>query len=91
MSRLGTWNLGIFADETGTNLREQGIAWKAVSTFDVIIEICLIVLSVVLVWGIQMRRKEKAKVIFAFATRISYVASPFWPSTELTALYLLAG
>ncbi|KAE8402103.1 hypothetical protein BDV37DRAFT_285074 [Aspergillus pseudonomiae] len=50
-----------------------GIAWKAVSTFDVIIEICLIVLSVVLVWGIQMRRKEKATVIFAFATRISII------------------
>ncbi|KAE8382354.1 hypothetical protein BDV26DRAFT_278141 [Aspergillus bertholletiae] len=49
------------------------VAWKVVTAFDVTIEAVLILLSVVLVWGIQMRLNEKATVIFAFATRISVI------------------
>ncbi|KAF5859009.1 hypothetical protein ETB97_003500 [Aspergillus alliaceus] len=49
------------------------IAWKAVTAFDIIIEAFLITLSVALVWSIQMRRKDKATVIFAFGTRASII------------------
>jgi hypothetical protein len=43
-------------------------------TFKKITEVVLIILSVVLDWIIQMRRKEKVTGIFAFATQIFKVA-----------------
>ncbi|KAJ5109251.1 hypothetical protein N7456_005926 [Penicillium angulare] len=46
-----------------------GTAWKAITAFDVIIEVLTFVVSIILVWGVQMRWKEKGMVIFAFGTR----------------------
>jgi hypothetical protein len=40
----------------------------------VITDVLTFGLSIFLVWGIQMRWKEKATVIFAFGTRTPYVA-----------------
>ncbi|KAJ5810035.1 uncharacterized protein N7503_002253 [Penicillium pulvis] len=45
------------------------LAWKTITAFDVITEVLSFGLSIFLVWGIQMRWKEKATVIFAFGTR----------------------
>ncbi|KAJ5198662.1 uncharacterized protein N7498_007779 [Penicillium cinerascens] len=46
-----------------------GTAWKAITAFDIITEIFTFGMSILLVWGIQMQRKEKGAVIFAFGTR----------------------
>lgn len=53
---------------------KQGIAWKSITAFDVITDTITFGLSIFLVWGIQMRWKEKATVIFAFGTRTPYVS-----------------
>ncbi|KAL6228766.1 hypothetical protein BDW75DRAFT_235668 [Aspergillus navahoensis] len=53
-----------------TDCRGLNTAWKAITAFDVLTEVFLISLSVSLVWAVQMRRKEKMTVIFAFGTRI---------------------
>ncbi|KAJ6083964.1 hypothetical protein N7486_010764 [Penicillium sp. IBT 16267x] len=45
------------------------MAWKIITAFDVITDVLAFGLSVYLVWGVQMRWKEKATVIFAFGTR----------------------
>lgn len=45
------------------------------TAFDVITEALLVGLSIRLVWGVQMRRTQKAGVIGAFGTRILYVHS----------------
>ncbi|PYH69378.1 uncharacterized protein BO88DRAFT_461610 [Aspergillus vadensis CBS 113365] len=48
--------------------------WRAMTAFDVITEALLVGLSIRLVWGVQMRRTQKAGVIGAFGTRILIVA-----------------
>ncbi|EPS28573.1 hypothetical protein PDE_03519 [Penicillium oxalicum 114-2] len=45
-------------------------AWKTISAFDILTDVLSFGLSIFLVWGIQMRWKEKATVIFAFGTRL---------------------
>ncbi|KAJ5659570.1 hypothetical protein N7507_006021 [Penicillium longicatenatum] len=45
------------------------IAWRSITAFDVVTDVLSFGLSIFLVWGIQMRWKEKATVIFAFGTR----------------------
>ncbi|RHZ56590.1 uncharacterized protein CDV56_105857 [Aspergillus thermomutatus] len=50
--------------------RGLNTAWKAITAFDVLTEVFLISLSVFLVWAVQMRRKDKITVIFAFGTRM---------------------
>ncbi|PWY69046.1 hypothetical protein BO70DRAFT_300147 [Aspergillus heteromorphus CBS 117.55] len=47
--------------------------WRAITAFDVITEAFLLGLSIHLVWGIQMRRSQKAAVIFAFGIRVLIV------------------
>ncbi|OQE12098.1 hypothetical protein PENVUL_c001G10133 [Penicillium vulpinum] len=46
-----------------------GIAWKVITAFDVITDVLTFGLCVLLVWGIQMRWKQKWAVVFAFGTR----------------------
>ncbi|KAF7156357.1 hypothetical protein CNMCM6106_009624 [Aspergillus hiratsukae] len=58
-----------------SHCRGLDTAWKAITAFDVLTEALLISLSVFLVWAVQMRRKDKMTVIFAFGTRILYVKS----------------
>ncbi|GFF62188.1 hypothetical protein IFM51744_10913 [Aspergillus udagawae] len=53
-----------------THCRGLNTAWKAITAIDVLTEVFFISLSVFLVWAVQMRRKEKMTVIFAFGTRI---------------------
>ncbi|KAJ5591693.1 uncharacterized protein N7459_002062 [Penicillium hispanicum] len=48
-------------------------AWKAITAFDVITDILTFGLSAFLVWGVQMRWREKGTVIFAFGTRIPLI------------------
>ncbi|GAA92691.1 similar to An03g00210 [Aspergillus luchuensis IFO 4308] len=48
--------------------------WRAMTAFDIITEALLVGLSIRLVWGVQMRRTQKAGVIGAFGTRIVIVA-----------------
>ncbi|GFN13965.1 hypothetical protein AtubIFM56815_002774 [Aspergillus tubingensis] len=48
--------------------------WRAMTAFDVITEALLVGLSIRLVWGVQMRRTQKAGVIGAFGTRILIIA-----------------
>lgn len=48
---------------------KQGTVWKAITAFDIITDILTFGLSILLVWGIQMRWKEKGTVIFAFGIR----------------------
>ncbi|KAF7717714.1 Uncharacterized protein PECM_003983 [Penicillium ucsense] len=50
--------------------RNIDTAWKAISVFDIITDVLGFGLSIFLVWGIQMRWKEKGTVIFAFGTRL---------------------
>lgn len=50
-----------------------GIAWKAIAAFDVITDILTFGLCILLVWGVQMRVKQKWAVIFAFGTRAPVV------------------
>ncbi|KAJ5438972.1 uncharacterized protein N7458_009970 [Penicillium daleae] len=50
-----------------------GPAWKSITAFDVITDVLTFALSIFLVWGIQMRWKEKATVIFAFGTRLPVI------------------
>ncbi|KAJ5512924.1 hypothetical protein N7463_002476 [Penicillium fimorum] len=47
----------------------EGIAWKIISAFDVITEILTFGLCIFLVWGVQMRWKQKWTVVFAFGMR----------------------
>ncbi|KGO43778.1 hypothetical protein PEX1_039470 [Penicillium expansum] len=48
-------------------------AWKIITAFDVITDILTFGLCILLVWGVQMRRKQKWAVIFAFGTRAPVV------------------
>ncbi|KAG2016898.1 hypothetical protein GB937_006101 [Aspergillus fischeri] len=50
--------------------RNLSTASEAITAFDVLTEALLVPLSVSLVWALQMRRKDKMTVIFAFGTRI---------------------
>ncbi|CAG8907275.1 unnamed protein product [Penicillium egyptiacum] len=50
-----------------------GIAWKMITVFDVITEILTFALCILLVWGVQMRWKQKWAVVFAFGTRAPVV------------------
>ncbi|CDM35647.1 unnamed protein product [Penicillium roqueforti FM164] len=45
------------------------ISWKIITVFDVITDILAFGLCVSLVWGVQMRWKQKWEVVFAFGTR----------------------
>ncbi|GFF70772.1 hypothetical protein IFM62136_07918 [Aspergillus lentulus] len=56
--------------------RDLSTASKAITAYDVLTEALLVLLSVSLVWALQMRRKDKMTVVFAFGTRIVYVKSP---------------
>ncbi|KAJ5844244.1 uncharacterized protein N7525_001985 [Penicillium rubens] len=50
-----------------------GVAWKMVTVFDVTTEILTFALCILLVWGVQMRWKQKWVVVFAFGTRAPVV------------------
>ncbi|KAJ5927262.1 hypothetical protein N7516_009035 [Penicillium verrucosum] len=50
-----------------------GIAWKVITAFDVITDILTFGLCILLVWGVQMRWKQKWAVVFAFGTRAPVV------------------
>ncbi|OQE26028.1 hypothetical protein PENFLA_c007G05599 [Penicillium flavigenum] len=50
-----------------------GVAWKMITVFDVITEILTFALCILLVWGVQMRWKQKWAVVFAFGTRAPVV------------------
>ncbi|KAJ5164763.1 uncharacterized protein N7500_006593 [Penicillium coprophilum] len=49
------------------------LAWKIITAFDVTTEVLTFGLCVLLVWGIQMRWKQKWTVIFAFGTRFPVI------------------
>ncbi|PYI01647.1 hypothetical protein BO78DRAFT_245724 [Aspergillus sclerotiicarbonarius CBS 121057] len=53
-----------------TGCRSFIAGWRAIAAFDAITEALLVGLSIRLVWGVQMRRSQKAAVIGAFGTRV---------------------
>ncbi|PKX96226.1 uncharacterized protein P174DRAFT_450504 [Aspergillus novofumigatus IBT 16806] len=55
---------------TEIHCRDLSTASKAITAFDVLTEALLVPLSVSLVWALQLRRKDKMTVVFAFGTRI---------------------
>ncbi|KAJ6014584.1 hypothetical protein N7540_009175 [Penicillium herquei] len=56
-----------------TDISIQDTAWKAITAFDVFTDVLSFGLCIFLVWGIQMRLKEKFTVIFAFGTRLPLI------------------
>ncbi|KAE8156256.1 hypothetical protein BDV40DRAFT_309761 [Aspergillus tamarii] len=57
------------ADLAADGERVWNTGWEVLTTVDVMIEAFLVGLSVLLVWGIQMPRKQKVAVICAFSMR----------------------
>ncbi|KAJ5706973.1 hypothetical protein N7488_006774 [Penicillium malachiteum] len=53
--------------------RDIDTAWKAITAFDVFTDVLSFGLCIFLVWGVQMRWKEKFTVIFAFGTRLPLI------------------
>ncbi|CRL29000.1 unnamed protein product [Penicillium camemberti] len=66
-----------------------GIAWKVITAFDVITDILTFGLCILLVWGVQMRWKQKWGVIFAFGTRAPVVILIILRQTYLNRLLFL--
>lgn len=54
-------------------MHSQFVRWQVITAFDIIVEVALIVMSVGLVWNLQMAVKLKCKVIAAFALRLPSV------------------
>lgn len=50
--------------------------WQVVGALDIITEAALFLISVYLVWGIQMSMKSKAIVVCAFGCRLPQVLPP---------------
>ncbi|KAE8340833.1 hypothetical protein BDV24DRAFT_133434 [Aspergillus arachidicola] len=53
---------------------DRNTGWKVLTTVDIMIEAFLVGLSILLVWDIQMPRKQKVAVICAFSTRTTIIA-----------------
>ncbi|PWY75985.1 hypothetical protein BO94DRAFT_499295 [Aspergillus sclerotioniger CBS 115572] len=61
-----------------TGCRSFVVGWRAITAFDVVTEALLVGLSIRLVWGVQMRRAQKATVIGAFGTRLLIIVLVLW-------------
>lgn len=54
----------------GANCHNFLLRWQLIAAFDIVIEICLFLLIIYLVWGLQMSRLKKLVVILGFGFRL---------------------
>jgi hypothetical protein len=54
----------------------QLLRWQLISGFDIAFELCLVGMTIYLVWGLQTSLETKLTVVFSFGTRLPYVSKP---------------